>query len=153
MKRFSFATRMFGHVFENHVLPDRFDRGVDFGARKSQALHDRFGHFRADAIMAVETDPAGLVDRAGRRLADIVKENAENERKRNLVRQKLEHQPGMLENVAFGMKLRRLLAPFHRLEFRQNHFHQAARDRADPSRARDAVKEKSAPALRGSVPR
>ena len=51
---------------------------------------------------------------AGRRLADVVKEDAENQRERNLVRQKLEHDAGVLEDVAFGMKLRRLLAAFHR---------------------------------------
>ena len=50
-----------------------------------------FRHFRADPVVAVEADAAGLVDALRRRLADIVKENAEDERERNFVRQKFKH--------------------------------------------------------------
>src|SRR5437868_8150560 len=44
------------HVFENHILTNNLHSCVDFGARKTQALHDLFSHFRAEAIMLVETD-------------------------------------------------------------------------------------------------
>src|SRR5881275_2426724 len=56
------------HVFENHVLTNHLHGGVDFGARKTQALHDLFGHFRAEPIMLVETDATVRIYRCRRRL-------------------------------------------------------------------------------------
>ena len=111
------------HVLEDHVLPHRFHRRVDLGSRKSEPLHDRLRHFRADAIVSVETNAALFIDDGSRRLADVVEEHAENQRQRNFWRQQLEHDPGMLEHVAFRMELWRLLAAFHCVDFRQNNFH------------------------------
>ena len=142
-----------GHVLEDHVLLDRFDRRVDFRAGKTEPMHERFRHLRPEPVVAVEADPAGFVDACGGGLADVVKENAEDERERNLVRQKLKHQAGVLKNVAFGMELRRLRAAFHRLELGQDLLSSDRSRRAGPSRGRDEAKEKSAPALREFVRR
>ncbi len=50
------------HILEDHVLPHRLDRGVDFRARKTQPLHERLRHFRADAIVPVEANAPVFVD-------------------------------------------------------------------------------------------
>ena len=46
----------------------------------AEPLHERFRHLRADPVVAVETDAAFLVDARGRRFADVVKEDAKDER-------------------------------------------------------------------------
>src|SRR5882724_6776766 len=79
------------HVFENHVLTNHLHGGVDFSARKTQALHDLFGHFRAEAIVFVETDAIVRIYRCRPRFGDIVQNDAENERHGNVFRQKLQH--------------------------------------------------------------
>src|SRR5205823_15026318 len=55
---FQFGNAHPRHVFENHVLTYHLHGGLDVGARKTQTLHDLFGHFRADAIVIVETNGA-----------------------------------------------------------------------------------------------
>ena len=120
------------------MLFDRFDGGVDLGARKTEPMHDLLSHCGADFIVAVETDAAGFIDARGRRLADIVKEDAEDEREGDLVRQEREHEAGVLEDVALGMELRRLLAAFQGVDFGQNDLEQAARIEQVP--AADALR-------------
>jgi hypothetical protein len=66
----------------------------------------------------VETNPSFLVHHRGRRFADIVKENAEDQRQGRFRGQHFQHDPRVLEDVAFGMELRRLFAALHRIEFR-----------------------------------
>ena len=59
-----------GHVFENHVLAHHFDRGVDFGARKSQALHDLFSHFRTEAVVPAKANSPRFIHGCVARFAD-----------------------------------------------------------------------------------
>ena len=50
------------NILEDHVLTHHLDRGVDFGARKTQTLHDLLRHLRANAVVRIEPNAAGLVD-------------------------------------------------------------------------------------------
>ena len=61
------------HVLEHHVLADCFHRRVNLGAGKSQALHERLRHLRADAIVPIEANAAVFIDQRSRRLPDVVK--------------------------------------------------------------------------------
>ena len=74
----------------------------------AQAGHDFLGHVGANALVLVETDAAGFIGLRGRLLADVVEKNAERELEVRLLNLR-QHQPRMLENIALGMVLRRLL--------------------------------------------
>ena len=95
-------------ILENHVLPHHFDGRIDFSARKPQTAHDRFRHLRTDAVVFVETDATRFVHCRRYRFRDIVKQHGQNQRNRNFLWKQLQHQPGVYEHVAFGMKLFRL---------------------------------------------
>ena len=86
---FQFGDAHSRHVFKNHVLAHHLHGRVDFRARKTQTLHDLFGHLRADAIMLVETNAAIRIHHRRPRFGDIVKDDAENQRHGNVFRQKL----------------------------------------------------------------
>ena len=113
-------------VLENHVLLDHFDGRLDFSAGKSEASHNRLGHLCTDAVVLVEADSAGFIHCRRDRFAYIVKQDGQDQRDRNFLWKQLQHQPGMHEHVAFGMKLFRLQHAFHRFQLGQNRAHQAA---------------------------
>ena len=73
--------------------------------------------------MAVESDSPRFIDNCRARFRHIMKQHRENERHRNFLWKKLQHQARVLENVAFGMKLLRLLATFHSVDFGQSGAH------------------------------
>ena len=86
----------FGHthpwnIFENHVLTNHFDGGVNLRPGKTEPFHDLLRHLRAHAIVGVEANSASFVHARGRRFRDVMEKNAENERHRNFFRQQLEH--------------------------------------------------------------
>ena len=106
------------HVLEDHVIGDRLDRGVDLRAREAQPRHELLGHLGAEFVVAAEADAAVGIDREGAGLADIVEEHGEDERHGDLRGEQAEHDARVHEDVALGMKLRRLLAAFERFESR-----------------------------------
>ena len=61
------------HVLENHMLPDHFDRRLDFSARKSQATHNRFRHLSTDSVVFVEANAARFIYSCRDWFCDIVK--------------------------------------------------------------------------------
>ena len=67
-------------ILEDHVLPHRFHRRVDFRAGKPEPFHDRFRHLGADPVVTIETNPTFLIYDGRRRFGYIVKQNAEYER-------------------------------------------------------------------------
>ena len=108
------------HVLEDHVVCDGLDRGVDLGAGEAQAKHHALGHSGAEAVVAVEADAAVEVGGESAGLADVVEEHGEHERARDLRGQEIEHDAGVLEDIALGVELRRLLAAFERLDLGQD---------------------------------
>jgi hypothetical protein len=80
-----------GHVLKNHVLPHHLNRGLDFSTGKSQTPHDFFGHLSAETIMPAETNSPRFVHGCRTRLGNVMKQNRENERHRNFLRQKIQH--------------------------------------------------------------
>src|SRR5882757_727381 len=79
------------HVLENHVLPYHLDRVFDFSPRKPQTPHDFFGHLSAETIMSAETNSPRFIHGRRTRLGDIMKQDRENERHRNVLRQEIQH--------------------------------------------------------------
>jgi hypothetical protein len=57
------------------------------------------------------------------RFSDIVKEDAQDERQRDFVRQEFQHQAGMPEDIAFRVKLRRLCATLQILDLGEDCLH------------------------------
>ena len=100
---------------------------------KPQPLQDGLRHVRADLLVAVEMDAAGLrVARSGHGLGDIVQQHRPRQRRVGVGRQMLQHQAEMVEDGAFGMEIGRLLAGHGGGDFRQHLFEQAA-GRSSPS--------------------
>ena len=77
-------------------------------------------------FVAVEAHPTVLVHPRGRRLADVVKQDAEHQRRADLLGQQREHQARVDEHVAFRVVLGRLFAALAGVEFGQDDAHQPA---------------------------
>ena len=63
------------------------DRRFGVGIGKAQAVENFLGHRRTDSFVSIEADAAGFIPTEGRGLADIVEEDGEHDRHRDLARQ------------------------------------------------------------------
>ena len=98
---------------ESHVVVDQGKNLRGVVIRKTEVPTNFFCHLHAHVHMAVESD-AIRRDAKGRRLAHIMQERTPRQSRRARLRQIFQQQQGMNKDVAFGMKLRRLLNAFHR---------------------------------------
>ena len=89
----------------------------------AESVGDFLGHPRADFVVIVESDTVfeGLCGW----LSDIVQEGPEGECGGDVLGEFIEHEEGVYEDVAFGMKLGGLLDAFQGVNFRENVFEQS----------------------------
>src|ERR1051326_3115815 len=112
--------RAFAHfvdVLEAHVIGDQRHHLVDLRIGESEAAEDLAGDSFAELDVAVEANAVG--DAEGSRLADVVQQDAEGEFGRRRP-QAFQHDQRMSPDIAFGMKLGRLLDAFHGGDFGEN---------------------------------
>ena len=111
-------------MHELHVAADHCGDVVDHMVRVAQAAEDRDGHFRAEGVVAVEADAPVLIDGAGGRFGDVVKQRGEAEFERRVVGEHVEHDHRVDEDIALGMEFRRLIAADGVQQLRQEVFDQ-----------------------------
>ena len=114
---FEFGDAHFLDVFEDHVVRDQFDGGVDLGAGEAEVEHDFFGHFRPELVVSVESNASIRIHGESARFAYVVKENGKDEVWRYGGREEAEHYSRVDEDIAFGVELGWLLASFEIFHF------------------------------------
>ena len=118
-----------GGIGEAHVAGDD---GGDFlreRVGRAQAGEDCASHVRTNAGMTFEAPALGAIAQGGvvggGRFADIVQQNGQSEAQRGAGRERIEHEAGMGEDIALGMKFRRLFHADHGGDFGENFAEQA----------------------------
>lgn len=114
-------------VLEGHVISHEGLGGLDLGIGEPEAAHDAARDLGAHVFMAVEADASGFIDLIGGGLAEVVEENAQDQRHGDVGGQQVEHDAGVDEDVALGMELRGLLAALERLDLGQQLAQESAR--------------------------
>src|SRR5207248_383579 len=117
-----FFERRFAHLHgmgKSHVIFDQSEDLVCVAAGKSQTMADFLCHFHTNVDMAIEAD-AIRSNAKGRRLANVMQQGAPSQGCGAGMGKSVEQQKCVNKNIALGMKLRRLLDSFHRLDLGKN---------------------------------
>src|SRR5436190_7916655 len=107
------------YMRKTHVIFDERENLLGIVVRKAQALANFLGHFHAYVYVAVKADAVGS-DAKCRRLPNIMQQCAPCQDDRARLWQSVEQEQSVHEDIAFRMKLRRLLDTPHSLDFREN---------------------------------
>src|ERR1700733_1252857 len=102
---------------EAHVIIDERNNLGCVVVGEPQAFTDFFRDLDVHLHMIIETDSIGRYAERGR-LSNVVEQRTPSERWGTRLRQILQQQQSMNEDVALGMKLGRLLDSFHPRDFR-----------------------------------
>ncbi len=115
-KAFQRADSHIRHIFEPHMIRNKRGDTLNVLIRRLQFLQATSCHGCPYFRMTVEAYSVG--NAKGRRLADIMQQHTPGKRTRRLSHA-LEHKKDVLPNVAFRVKLRRLLYTLTSLHLRQ----------------------------------
>ena len=107
------------HILESHVPVHHLHDGLRLRPGKFEALHHLLRHARSDAVVSVEPDPPVFIHRPAGWFADVVQQGRPHQRVGRIRIQQVEHDAGVDEHIALGMKFRRLLAALERRDFGQ----------------------------------
>src|SRR2546430_10784692 len=87
------------------------DDVVNLLARETEAFENLFGHIRADALVFVEMDAAGVqVAGGGERFGDVVEQDGPGKGRIGVGGQILEHEQQGIEDRSFRMKIGGMIA-------------------------------------------
>lgn len=114
---FELGDAHFLDIFEDHVVGDQFDSGIDIGAGEAEVEHHFLGHFRPELIVSVEANASIGIDGESAWFAYIVKEDGEDEGCGYGGWEEAEHDSRVDEDIAFGVELGWLLASFEIFDF------------------------------------
>ncbi len=106
------------HVGKAHVIFHQRKNLLAIAIAEAQARENLVGDAHADLNVSVEANAVGRAPE-GRGLAYVVQQRSPGQSQRAARRQCLQQQQGVNEDVALGMKLRRLLHALHACDLRQ----------------------------------
>src|ERR1700722_13797850 len=106
-------------VTEAHVIVDQREHLVCVVIGKTQTCANLLRNFTSDLHVTIETDALGSDAECGW-FACVVQQGSPSQRGWARMRQVFEQEQRMHEDVAFGMKLRRLLNSLHHGNLRQD---------------------------------